>query len=241
MIYSLADGMKRIDVPANDTRNNLPIGTVLQLSGYDNPKFVIVANLGITPGFESYGTKYRTINLNDGSVCVRDTLGMRNIKDKQDNRIQMYFTDQVLSAEEIMDAYKFKNQQNQKRLAAQTAKDQTTAAEIDRFNREYAFLERKAGSKKSGYALGAANIRTELKKAFPDVKFSVRSEGYSMGCSINIGYTNGPTKEEVENITEKYCYGTFDAMTDCAGEKDENFTELFGGARFVFVNRETQG
>ena len=60
-----------------------------------------------------------------------------------------------------------------------------------------------------------------------------------MGCSIDIDWTDGPTKEEVSAITNKYEYGTFDSMTDCAGSIDSQFIDLYGGARYVFENRHT--
>ena len=64
------------------------------------------------------------------------------------------------------------------------------------------------------HAQTAKAIREELKKAFPNVSFSVRSSSFSMGDDVRIEWTNGPTTEQVENITKKYEYGTFDGMTD---------------------------
>ena len=64
------------------------------------------------------------------------------------------------------------------------------------------------------HAQTAKAIREELKKAFPNVSFSVKSFSFSMGDDVRIEWTNGPTTEQVENITKKYEYGTFDGMTD---------------------------
>ena len=64
------------------------------------------------------------------------------------------------------------------------------------------------------HAQTAKAIREELKKAFPNVSFSVRSSSFSMGDDVKIKWTNGPTTEQIENITKKYEYGTFDGMTD---------------------------
>lgn len=86
--------------------------------------------------------------------------------------------------------------------------------------------------------LGAKNIRTELKKAFPGIKFSVTSETYSGGDSIDIGWTLGPTTAEVEKITGKYQEGHFDGMEDIYNTDRENvFAPLFGGAKYVSENR----
>lgn len=63
-------------------------------------------------------------------------------------------------------------------------------------------------------AQAAKMIRQELKKAFPSIKFRVTSENYSMGDSVNIHWNDGATTEQVEAITAKYQYGSFDGMTD---------------------------
>lgn len=68
---------------------------------------------------------------------------------------------------------------------------------------------------KSSQAQAAKLIRQELKQAFPGTKFSVTSQSFSMGCSIDIRWDNGPTSKQVESITGKYEYGHFDGMTDC--------------------------
>lgn len=57
-------------------------------------------------------------------------------------------------------------------------------------------------------------IRKELKENFPSIKFSVTSETYSMGDSVNISYTDGVKYESVDSIVSKYQYGSFNAMED---------------------------
>lgn len=67
---------------------------------------------------------------------------------------------------------------------------------------------------KSSHAAAAAAIREELKKVFPGIKFSVRSDSFSMGNSIDIEWTDGPTTDEVEKFSGKYQYGHFNGMED---------------------------
>jgi hypothetical protein len=67
---------------------------------------------------------------------------------------------------------------------------------------------------KSEQAQAAAAIRKELKALYPTVKFSVTSISYAGGDSVHINWDNGPTWEEVENITGKYQYGNFNGMED---------------------------
>jgi hypothetical protein len=88
----------------------------------------------------------------------------------------------------------------------------------------------------SQQAQAAKLIRKELKAAFPGIKFSVTSEGYSMGDNVNISWTNGPTCSQVKEISDKYQYGHFDGMTDCY-EYSNNRNDL-PQSKFVFTNRE---
>lgn len=89
-----------------------------------------------------------------------------------------------------------------------------------------------------GYALAAKNIRTELKKAFPCVKFSVRSESYSGGDSIHVYWTDGPTADEVSDITAKYEKGSFDGMRDIYEYNNDNvFCQVFGSAKYIIASR----
>ena len=63
-------------------------------------------------------------------------------------------------------------------------------------------------------ARAAQAIRQELRRAFPGQKFSVTSETYSMGDSVNVRWTGEPSREAVEAFTAKYEAGHFDGMTD---------------------------
>ena len=57
-------------------------------------------------------------------------------------------------------------------------------------------------------------IRKDLKANFPGVKFSVRSDTYSMGASIRVKYTDGPAEADVKAVTDKYVGAGFDGMID---------------------------
>jgi len=94
---------------------------------------------------------------------------------------------------------------------------------------------------RSCWSLGAKNIRIELKRAFPGFKFRVVSDSFSMGCSIDVSWIDGPTESEVGGIVKKYEYGTFDAMTDCSGidHNSYNWSKRFGGAKYVQCQRNS--
>jgi hypothetical protein len=67
---------------------------------------------------------------------------------------------------------------------------------------------------RSAHAMAASEIRRELKKAYPTIKFSVTSECFSMGNSVRIHWTDGPTADQIDSIVKKYQFGNFDGMKD---------------------------
>lgn len=56
-------------------------------------------------------------------------------------------------------------------------------------------------------------MRVALKRAFPRVKFSVRSSP-GRGSSINVSWEDGPNVKMVEAIADQYQGGGFDGMVD---------------------------
>ena len=84
----------------------------------------------------------------------------------------------------------------------------------------------------------AKNMRIQLKAAFPGVKFSVTSESYSGGSSINVSWTDGPLRADVEAIVDQYAYGSFNGMEDLYEYAGDLWPEAFGGAKYVFANRD---
>lgn len=118
-----------------------------------------------------------------------------------------------------------------KQEKAQTKKQE----QQDRLPAQYPYLE--VQGKYSGRVLAARNIRTELKRAFPKTKFSVRSESFSMGNAIDISWTDGPTTKQVEAITNKYESGTFDGMTDCYNYEPSAWKNVFGESKYVHASR----
>jgi hypothetical protein len=57
-------------------------------------------------------------------------------------------------------------------------------------------------------------VRKMLKENFPGVKFSVRSETYSMGDSVNVHWTDGPTTKQVDDVVGFLAGSGFDGMID---------------------------
>lgn len=71
-----------------------------------------------------------------------------------------------------------------------------------------------AASKWISTADTAKLLRADLKKAFPAVKFSVKSKTFSMGSAIDISWTDGPLSSEVSHVANSYRMGHFDMQDD---------------------------
>ena len=59
-------------------------------------------------------------------------------------------------------------------------------------------------------------VRAALAKAFPRIRFSVRSESYSGGCSVRVRWTDGPLLSEVEPVASMFQGKRFDGSIDLA-------------------------
>jgi Large polyvalent protein associated domain 30/Large polyvalent protein associated domain 29 len=106
-----------------------------------------------------------------------------------------------------------------------------------RSNPAYAHLEQTARDGYGSARQAAANIRAELKKAFPGVKFSVRSKVFSGGDSIDVSWTDGPITSAVESIAKKYSGGSFNGMEDLYEYSRSPWTAVFGDAKYIHCNR----
>lgn len=83
-------------------------------------------------------------------------------------------------------------------------------------------------------------IRADLKEAFPNVTFSVRSKTYSGGASITIYWENGPTEHAMKQVTGRYEGASFDGMIDLksyvTSERDGKRVQY--GSDYVFYRRD---
>jgi len=71
-------------------------------------------------------------------------------------------------------------------------------------------------------------IRKELAEKFPNVKFRVTTERYSMGESVKVFWTDGPASDKVDPVVKKYEDVSTDPVT---GET------LAGGNSYAFAQR----
>jgi len=87
----------------------------------------------------------------------------------------------------------------------------------------------------------ATILREELRKAFPDTKFSVRSDSYSGGSAIDVRYTDGPPEDAVNAIAGQFAGADFDGMQDLKTYHRSvwNGRVVHWGADYVHVYRDT--
>ena len=88
---------------------------------------------------------------------------------------------------------------------------------------------------KTESALTSKAIKSELKKAFPNVKFSVKSSNFAGGNSVDVSYDDAILRSKVKAITDKYQYGSFDGMNDIYNYDNKN--ESIPQVKYVSVSR----
>lgn len=119
--------------------------------------------------------------------------------------------------------------------AAEQLKKEAFAREVERLKvaPEYSHLKQ-VSSEMNGRKLAVLNIRTELKRQFKGVKFSVRSD-YN---SVRIGWIDAVTEDQVAEITNQYSDGHFNGMEDIYEYSRTPFTEVFGAMSYINTHRE---
>ena len=120
-----ANGMREISVKDGDKKNDLPIGTILQLQGYSCPSYVVVKKGGVDEKYPHYGARYTAVNLTDFSITIEDVHCLKDIKEKGNNGIQMYYTDEIMPAAEVLEVW-----QKAQKVEAEKQEHPTKAAEL---------------------------------------------------------------------------------------------------------------
>jgi hypothetical protein len=88
-------------------------------------------------------------------------------------------------------------------------------------------------------------LRQALKRTFSGVKFSVRSDVYAEGASIDVSWTDGPTEKAVKALADDFAGADFDGMQDLktyrapelVPDPEWGVREIHFGADFIFCAR----
>lgn len=89
-----------------------------------------------------------------------------------------------------------------------------------------------------GLVTAAKNVRIELKRAFPEVKFSVKTRRFAGGDAMDIKWTDGPVTSQVDAIVGKYAAGQFSGMDDSYTYSRDIWPLAFGDAKYVSTSRD---
>ncbi len=136
MIYEIGSkGLISCGVNENEKKNNLEIGRIIQLEGYNNPRYAIVKNLGISERFAYYGATYLVVNLADNTQSQKQAYTLKYLSEKKDNRIQSYITDQVLSPAEVLNLWE-KSESKKKALQETTERREKHLTALETQGRE---------------------------------------------------------------------------------------------------------
>lgn len=114
------------------------------------------------------------------------------------------------------------------------------ADEVDRLRTDPAYRNLVQGDDHHSGKIAIQNIRTELKAAFPRVRFSVRNPRHG---TIIIAWTDGPTEARVNAISDKYAAftfhpgGTFKDRDMDQVNRDHAWIQVFGAADYIFTSR----
>lgn len=82
----------------------------------------------------------------------------------------------------------------------------------------------------------ANEIKQLLKKHYPTVKFSVKSDNFAGGNSVDVSWNLGPTSDEIDSLIRKYQYGHFNGMIDMY--EHLNMRDDIPQAKYVHAHRE---
>src|SRR3954447_2001692 len=91
-------------------------------------------------------------------------------------------------------------------------------------------------TRRSEQAQCAAMIRRELTLHFPHTRFSVTSRSASMMTAVDVRWTDGPTRAQLDRLLTKYAEGTFDGSIDLYDYR--NNEDNIPRAKYVQASRE---
>lgn len=109
---------------------------------------------------------------------------------------------------------------------------------VDALRREYHDLVTPAETRGGALVAAAKNLRTQLRRAFPGHKFSVRTERFSMGDALRVIWTDGPAVSRVEAVADQYQGGSYNGQEDIYEYCRSAWAEAFGDAKYVTTQRD---
>lgn len=138
------------------------------------------------------------------------------------------------TAEEIATLRAFAATEQQRREKELAEQRERFAAEVESLKADPRYADLTQGHDECSGKLAAKNIRTELKRAFPDTKFSVRKWHHA---SVVVVWRDGPATKQVEAITNNYLAGSFNSSEDMYETAITPWNTVFGGSKYISCDR----
>jgi hypothetical protein len=177
MVYNINFATGKLEAIDCSDKNNLPVGTVLHMHGYNEPEYVIVEKVGIDTKYGT-GAKYRTLNIDDLIYSQKEASGLMWLKDKKSDMIQTYITERVLTVEQVRELV---SKADVKKLASDTYR---ANAEIERARLETIGRELfKKHIPESAQALIVAECHKDESNMMEDY------HGHTTKATVIIGYS----------------------------------------------------
>jgi len=145
-------------------------------------------------------------------------------------------SDEVIGDEVIAKSLERAENIEKLRKEVEQRKEREAEETRERLLKEYSYLQR---ADKYDHKTCGANIRTELARHWPSVKFSVRYSSFSGGDEYRISWTDGPTTKQVDEVVRKYgdMHPDSYSMGDYWDCVPSVFNELYGSVGYITTNR----
>ncbi len=187
----------------------------------------------------TFGTVYKTVELDTLTIRTYDRvkpysekfgIGMYFEKGYCFEGSQDELNNIILDAVENEKLLKVKKEEEEKKEA------ELLKVETEKLLNQYNYLTPvKAKVAKNEEQQTKINVLTELKRSFPGVKFSMKKSEWR---SYRLSWTDGPTRDEIENLLNKYIGYSFSECGDYYDPNTSLFNDVFGYFKFFFFDRE---
>lgn len=202
------------------TVKNHQIGQCFSFHG----KPVAVSVISLTDGVISY--TFSRLDIPHAMTVDHDNVARRFGWEKLDQVLSLTELCQRREAEKSAKDFQAAAENRMKEV---TAQETETAASNDKYKNLVTASQEPFESKRA-----SKNIRILLKENFKGTKFSVRMRD---ATCINVTWTDGPTKAEVEALIKQFQIGTVDSFSECYEYNETGFNKLYGGIKYLFTER----
>ena len=219
--------VKKDELPKVEPEDVLKVGQIVWLNGYGQDKYSH-DRLAV---YEINGSTAKCVNLDKFMLSHEDHIR----PESKIFGIGMYFTPgDVADPLEIGEAIRKSREMDIVRKDEAAAGKILEAARVEAVTeellKEYPYMKPNPQEQNEV----TTNIRAILKNKFPGITFSVVKEHYG---TVNIKWSDGPSREAVEKIVKMFNDYASDQSGDYWDHAPTDFSNLFGSMKFIFCAR----